>query len=873
MRPGGILHSLPLESPPLPDLLTRLREAVARRYVIERELGQGGMGTVYLALDRRHNRRVALKVLPPELAAAIGPERFRREIAIMSRLAHPHILALHDSGQAAGTLFYVMPYVEGESLGDRLRDHPEGLTLEEALSIADEIADALEYAHRLGVVHRDISPDNILLTGGHAFLADFGIARLLEQEGELLTDSGTPLGTALYRSPEQAAGSANLDARTDLYSLGAVLYRTLGGTSAEAHLARRFSDPLPALTTLREGVSAAVAAAVRQAMAAAPDQRFATAVDFRRALTAPPAGPAVPARPKRRLAGRWAAAATVVVLGLAAAAVLLPARGARLEATRVLVTSFENRTADSTLDVLGQMAGDYLARGLAATHLVEVIAPVSGDSSTGAGGSRALARSLGAGTLLLGSYFREGGRLSFEAQVIEAGSGRLRLSVDPVEGPEELRTQLVEVLRQRVMAAFAVLFGPGFEAWEAQSLPPSYAAYQEILAGNAALTGIDFGEARRHYTRAALLDTAYTGARTMAALAAGLDFECRVVDSIAGTLAGLRARLPPIDRGQLDWGSAHCRGDWPAALTAGRAVLSAAPRSLQFALIVSVTALELFRPREALELLRHVDPDNAPLDPMSRGMAWNFQTLAYHQLGEHAEELGVALRARKADPEAGRGEEIIALAALGRAAELRRRIQEWFGRSDLPDSYLSQGQVQLCAALELRTHGYPDEAAALLAEASTWYRSRPALEQHAPIPSSCTVRLFTPLYYEGRWDEARALYRASLARDSTDLIAHEALGALAARAGDRAEVARVERWLATPRTRGRRAIPAGHEPGRSTYVRARMALLLGDREKAAALLRQAFLEGLNHRMFVHVDPDFEALHDHPIYRELLAIKG
>ncbi len=214
------------------DLLTILRQAVADRYTVERELGRGGMATVFLAEDVKHRRPVALKVLHPDLAAALGAERFLREIEIAARLQHPHILPLYDSGTAAGFLYYVMPYVEGESLRDRLMRERQ-LPLDDALRIATEVAGALAYAHSHGIVHRDIKPENILLAGGTAVVADFGIARAITAAGpaagEPLTQTGTVVGTPAYMSPEQATGRSEIDGRSDQYSLACVVYEMLVG--------------------------------------------------------------------------------------------------------------------------------------------------------------------------------------------------------------------------------------------------------------------------------------------------------------------------------------------------------------------------------------------------------------------------------------------------------------------------------------------------------------------------------------------------------------------------------------------------------------------------------------------------------------------
>ena len=211
----------------MPPIDPAFSEALRARYRIERELGRGGMATVYLAHDLQHDRPVALKVLHPELAATLGPDRFQREIKLAARLQHPHILTVHDSGEAAGRLWFTMPCVEGESLRNRLAREGQ-VPVEDALQIAREMADALDYAHRHGVVHRDIKPENILLAEGHALLADFGISRPLGTAGERLTETGIVVGTPAYMSPEQATGEA-VDGRTDIYSLGVVLFEMLAG--------------------------------------------------------------------------------------------------------------------------------------------------------------------------------------------------------------------------------------------------------------------------------------------------------------------------------------------------------------------------------------------------------------------------------------------------------------------------------------------------------------------------------------------------------------------------------------------------------------------------------------------------------------------
>jgi serine/threonine-protein kinase len=302
------------------DVVPRLADALADRYTIERQIGRGGMATVYLARDLKHDRPVALKVLEPELAATVGHDRFLREIAIAAKLNHPNILGLLDSGEADGLLFYVMPYVDGESLGDRLR-REEQLPLENALRITTEVASALHYAHEQGIVHRDIKPGNILLSGDRAVVADFGIAKAVtEAGGEALTETGLAVGTPAYMSPEQATGRERVDGRTDIYSLGCVFYHMVvgeppfTGPSAQAVLARHAIDPVSPLSTVRSTVPSGIDRVITKAMGKSPADRYRTAAEFADALGR---AAAEAERPVRASAGRrigLALAVTAVVL-------------------------------------------------------------------------------------------------------------------------------------------------------------------------------------------------------------------------------------------------------------------------------------------------------------------------------------------------------------------------------------------------------------------------------------------------------------------------------------------------------------------------------------------------------------------------------
>jgi len=358
----------------------RLKTALADRYAVQEEIGAGGMATVYLAEDLKLHRKVAVKVLRPELAAALGPERFLREIEIAANLHHPHILALHDSGEADGFLYYVMPYVEGESLRDRLNREKQ-LPLDDALQFAREVADALSYAHSHDVVHRDIKPENILLEAGHAVIADFGIARAVTAAGgDHLTETGVSIGTPHYMSPEQCEGASDIDGRTDIYALGSVLYELLAGEppytgpTAQAIIAKRLSEPVPHVSTLRETVPPTVEAAITKALAKAPADRYATAGQLAEALDRRVVASSATATVTGATArNRWyaiGAAAMVAVLGvwLGIRTLGSGAGDASSELPRIVVLPLEN---------LSSSEEDFFADGMT-EEITSRLAGISG---------------------------------------------------------------------------------------------------------------------------------------------------------------------------------------------------------------------------------------------------------------------------------------------------------------------------------------------------------------------------------------------------------------------------------------------------------------------------------------------------------------
>jgi hypothetical protein len=380
------------------------------------------MATVYLANDRKHHRPVAIKVLKPELAAVLGPDRFVREIEVAAHLTHPHILPLYDSGEALGVPYYVMPYVEGESLRDRLRREKQ-LPIEDAVQIAREVADALRFAHGFQVVHRDIKPENILLEAGHAVVSDFGIARVIGAAGaEKLTSSGVTVGTPAYMSPEQAAGSEEIDGRSDIYSLGCVLYEMLAGEppftgpSKEIVVQQHLAAASPSVTAIREAVPAQVESAIRRALAKTPADRFATAADFARALDMDVGQP----HARRRLT-RFAVPIVLIGATLAVVTTALVDRVTHrldLDPNVIAVVPFD--VLDAKFELWHEGLVDYLSRNLDGVGPFRTVSPTVVLRRWSGRADPASASELGRLT---------GARLVVFGQLVGAGSDTARLRI------------------------------------------------------------------------------------------------------------------------------------------------------------------------------------------------------------------------------------------------------------------------------------------------------------------------------------------------------------------------------------------------------------------------------------------------------------
>jgi serine/threonine protein kinase/Flp pilus assembly protein TadD len=387
-------------------LQEQLQSALAERYLIEREIGRGGMATVYLAEDRKHRRPVAVKILHPHLAANLGPERFHREVEIAARLSHPHILPLHDSGEAEGFVYYVMPYVQGESLRGRLTREGR-LPLAEALRITREVAGALGYAHGQGVVHRDIKPENVMLHEGEAMVTDFGIAKAISASaGEHLTETGASIGTAAYMSPEQASAEHEIDGRSDIYSLACMLFEMLTGEppytgpTAQAVIVKRFTEPIPSLRARVPSAPEAVERTITRALARDPADRFASASHFVQAL---PSAVETSTPPS--------AAPTVVTSAYTAV-------------KSIAVLPFADMSPQKDQDYFCEGIAEEIINALAKVHALHVASRSSAFAFKGRNQDiRQVGDQLNVSTVLEGSVRKAGERIRITAQLINVADG------------------------------------------------------------------------------------------------------------------------------------------------------------------------------------------------------------------------------------------------------------------------------------------------------------------------------------------------------------------------------------------------------------------------------------------------------------------
>jgi len=616
------------------DLLERLAAALADRYTVQREIGAGGMAVVYLAHDQKLSRQVALKVLRPELAASLGSERFLREIEIAAKLTHPNILGLYDCGDAGGRLYYTMPFVEGETLRDRLVREKQ-LPVDDALAITKEVADALGHAHSLGIVHRDIKPENILFAAGHALVSDFGIARAVTAAGgETRTETGLAVGTPAYMSPEQATGTKDIDARTDLYSLGCVLYEMLTGETPfsaptpMAVIAKKLSEPLPRVSVVRDAVPVGMERALTKALAKTPADRYRTAEEFVTALESGAAVPGTAGGLRRRRLLRWVAAVVIPVVAVGAMAMGLwftrqpkTTGDEAISPYHVAVLPFAVRGAED-LAYLSEGMVDLLSTQLDGAGELTTVDPhaLLGFVRRGAvgvdteGGAR-VAQEFGAGLYLLGSVVGAGGEALVSVTLYDRDDAAVAQAQGRLEDEAQLLLLVDDLARQLLATGVG---GPGTRPSElAQVTTPSLPALKAYLRGENARRRGQLDSAVAAWEEAVAADTTFALASLrLASVPAGLT----TADQGEAIERALRHadRLSERDRALTEVRAAEMRGAWSEAERRLRALVERYPDDVEGWLEygsrlmqpVVVSPRPLSEARGALERVLELDPDH-----------------------------------------------------------------------------------------------------------------------------------------------------------------------------------------------------------------------------------------------------------------------
>ena len=835
---GGILDTS-AAAVPVESLRARAARGLEEQYILERELGVGGMATVFLARERKHARRVVLKVMHPRAAALYGgAERFLREVQIAARLAHPHIASFIDSGEADGLLYYVMPYIEGESLRAKLQREGR-LSLDAALVLLADVASALAYAHEAGVIHRDLKPENVLCAGDHAYLLDFGVAKVQSPllEAANITQEGMAVGTLAYMAPEQLEERSVVDHRADLYAWGLLAYEMLTGR-LPGDFSRDGQSSGAALRRARPELPRSLTKLIAECLAREPARR-------------PPDAAMVAARLGRSasraepVSRRTLVLAAVGVLAVAAAAQLVRRGGegaGNVNAASlpgpIAVAALANETGDPGLDAWGRLAGDWITQGLQDVGIIPVVpwpsslhASEQFDVRRRAGDSpdrvAVMREVVGAGTVITGSYYLFGDSLAFRVEVADAIARRVLGAPPPVSVPRDSAHLAVRMLRDRLMAAVAIWSDERYAASpELVRRPPTIDAYRAFDRGIARHLAQDYRAAVPDFLEAARLDTTFAAALIYAANDLWNLGEVERVDSVLAAIGTRGAALDPYLRSWTEHIAMRQRGEGTRALEAIRRAAESAPGSRAWYALAQ-TALDVDRPDEALAALERIDPDRGEL----RGWSsyWTQLAHALHLVGAHDRELAAARgqRVRYPDRRVALVLEARALAAAGQDGA----VDSLFAASvALPAAvYWSQGAMLVQAGEELIAHGRPDAGRRLLRSALLWLQAQLAI---LPGDRSHRYWMGTAYYALEDWPNAARIF-GGLAKEFPDRLQYRGLAAVsAARLGD-------------PRAEAILGDAAPHLRGEYAHYRGRLAAILGDSARAAALFAEAARLGLD----------------------------
>ncbi|MBX3174003.1 MAG: serine/threonine-protein kinase [Gemmatimonadaceae bacterium] len=843
----GLLDS---PAPHLPDadapIAERLGAALQGRYRLGEEIARGGMGAIFRAHEVKHQRDVILKVLRPDLAMAVGRQRFEAEVQIAARLAHPHIIPLLDSGDAGGLLYFVMPRLAGETLRERL-DRVGPLPVPAALKLLRDIADALHHAHESGVVHRDLKPENVFCSGDHAFLLDFGIAQYTSREiitgsgaigddSDRLTHEGHAVGTPRYMAPEQAAGRV-VDHRADLFAWGLVASEMLlGKHGGNLDIGSSRSDLPPALVALiykclvpepsrRPPSAGTLVAALDSMMAGAP-----SVIDA--------SGAALVREASRGRTLRWAiAAAAAVAVAWLGWGIVRPRDTVRAGdlVMPVAVAPFRLDGGSGGDDVRGRLAGAWVTQGLHEAGLFQVIpwSEVLNVTDGGDDPAELLRSRLNAGTIVSGGIFNTPEGMTLIAEVRDARRGQLLVSVEPVNVAADSLTLGVRLLRDRVMGALAAKRDERF-ASVAQVLerPPTFEAYR---AFDRALTQFNRQQYRESYAgfrSAYVADSGFIPPLVYAAQAAWNTGQFAALDSILVVLDARRGELSDYHDHLRAFLRSTLAGDAPAAFDAASRAAALAPDS-RAAYDAALVSLWLGRPKDARARFEALSPDRGAM--LGWPSYWTNLAHARHLTGDFAAELRAAREMRARHPNLRVAWTLMARALAAQHDTLRLDSLLVAAEPLEAEVYWSQASLLVVAGEEMAAHGDTTAGMRYLRRAESWLNAR--LRLH-PSESEHLFWLGSALHSMGRYAEAERVLTQRARQSPTRTSFQEQAAMAAERAGSRGALARVR-------------APEPQDLGSRRVAEARLAAASGDVPVATAQMQEALRRGYRSWPWLH----------------------
>ena len=869
-------------------VLSTLRPALADRYELVAEIGAGGMATVYLAHDIRHDRKVAIKVLRPELGAVLGAERFLSEIKVTANLQHPNLLPLFDSGEANGLLYYVMPFIEGETLRAKLERETQ-LPVDEVTSIVSLLASALDFAHKQGVVHRDLKPENILMQGGQPVIADFGIALAVKNAGGArITQTGLSLGTPHYMSPEQATGEKNVDARSDQYSLAAVAYEMLvgepphNGPNAQAIIARLMTEKPRSARQTRESVPQSMDDALMRALSKLPADRFASCGDFAAAFRSTGNATVTSAAitPAKSRVGVWRAAALLLV-AIAAGGWYLASHGnglssvlganSALQSTRIYVAD-PTGARGGDLEATAAAATDAIVRGIGTLAWATVSSPPAGSTSTA--DPLGAAQRNRAATVITTAIVAAGDSAQFQLRVLDAQTGAVLRALPSVRVAKNASSEIIaRAMEPAVVAAGFIsskLLGavtlPSGELPDLATFKLYESTYPDFAAPDTAARG------RMYRTLGDIVDQHPGFAQAKVWLGfvywwTNFTRDPRGAERADAVLRWTnegRANFTQYEAALANFTRAATQGSSENGLDDARRLAALVPNS-PIALALPALLADLNHVREARTLSQ----------ARIRSEGDSVTTTSYlrlaqldHFLGENKTELDACVKARKIATEDVfmLQCELTALAALGDSVTLLKRLDEMPTASSDGRAFSFSGNVYLTVGQELIAHGHQQLADRVFSRAVDWYASnQPSVDRSVNVAFRKAI-LLTVLH---RDDEALALLRSLVSRDTTDSRVRGYIGRILARRGDVAALAPIVKWL--------KALPAVKLQGAPTYELASIEANLGPKHwpEALRLLDQALREGQGFgiRYRLHYFQDWVPLKNDPTFKRILEPKG